>query len=361
MHYQDFQADAEQRQFDRLVGQVDLLGTIRYLAGLKNAPDMGATFELSQEIAKRTGRRANGVFIPHVALMRRDLTVGTASAGGHTVQTTLRGFVDMLRPRAKVLQAGATLLPGLVGNVAIPRQTAAATAYWVSESEAPTESQQAFDQIAMSPKTVAAFTDMSRKLLLQSSIDVQNFVGQDLTASIALAIDGAALNGAGGTQPTGLLGTAGVLSQTIAGSAPTWAEVVNMETKVAAESADEPTSAFLMTPAVRGSLNKTEKVADTGEFIWDNTRIDGADGRLAGYRAFVSSNVPQNLGAGTNEHAMIFGNWSDLVVGLWGVLDLMVDPYTGSTTGAVRVIAMQDVDVAVRHAQSFCKAQYAPA
>lgn len=363
MHLENF-ADGAARQFSQLSARVDLLDVIRSLAGLKTRGDLGPAFEVSREIARITGRSASGVFVPPAALAgrhRRDLVVGTPTAGGHTVETQLRGFVDLLRPRAKVLAAGATLLPGLVGKVAIPRQTGAASAYWVGEGDAPTKSQQAFDQIPMEPRTVAAFTDISRKMLLQSSLDVQNFVGQDLTAAIALAVDAAALNGAGGTQPTGLLSQSGVLTQTIAGAAPTWAEIVGFETKVAVEDADAEQAAYLTTPSVRGHLRRISKVVGENGFIWEAAADRQADGTMNGYRAFVSSNAPQALGAGDDEHAIIFGNWSDLIIGMWGVLDLMVDPYSNSAAGGVRIVAMQDVDVAVRHPESFCVGQYTPA
>lgn len=347
-----------------LASQINVLDVLRYQAGIsRGAIDIGPAAEYSQEIARRSGRPANGTYLPHAALLSRGLSVGTATAGGNTVATNLLAgsFIDVLRPRAKVLQAGAKVMTGLNGNVAIPRQTGAGAAYWVSEGDEPTESQQAFDQVQMTPRTVGAYTEISRKLLLQSSVSIQDFVSQDLITVIGLAMDAAAINGAGSAQPTGILGTSGILTQTIAGSAPTWAEIVGFETKVAAESADEPTCAYLTTPKVRGTLRQTLPNTAAKDPIWTAANGNGADGTVNGYRGFVSSNVPATLGTGTNEHAIIYGNFADLIIGLWGAVDLLLDPYSLSKSGAMRVTAFQDMDVCVRHAESFCVGKFAPA
>lgn len=287
---------------------------------------------------------------------RRDLTVGTTTAGGHTVATELleASFIEMLRNAMALEGLGARVLTDLNGNIAIPRQTGGATAYWVAESGAPTESQQAFDQVALTPKTVGAFTDYSRKLLLQSSIDVEAFVRQDLALTIATAIDLAGVNGSGSSnQPRGILNTSGIGS--VAGGtnglAPAYDHIVDLETAVSVANANVGSLAYLTNSKVRGKLRKTQMFSGTnGMPVWDK------ENTLLGYKAAVSNQVPANLDKGSSTgvcSAIIFGNFADLIIGMWGGLDLMVDPYTSSTTGTVRIVALQDVDVAVRHAQSF--------
>lgn len=309
--------------------------------------------EVSDAVASKQGRSAQGFFVPS-EVQRRDLNVTTATAGGNTVATNLlaASFIDLLRNKMAVTGLGAQFLTGLVGNIAIPRQTGGATAYWVAESNAPTESQAAFDQVAMSPKTVGAYSDISRKLLLQSSIDVEGFVRNDLATVLALAIDSAAINGtAADNQPRGLLLTSGIgdVAGGAAGAAPTWANMVELESDVAIANADVGTMGYLTNAKVRGKLKTTSKVSGQNGFVWE-------DGMVNGYTAAVSNQVPSNLvkgGSGAVCSAIIFGNWSDLIIGQWGTLDLMVDPYSGSTSGTVRVVALQDVDIAVRHAVSF--------
>ena len=309
--------------------------------------------EVSDAVAAKQGRSAQGFFVP-TEVQRRDLTVSPATAGGNTVATNLlaASFIDLLRNKLAVTGLGAQFLSGLVGNIAIPRATGGATAYWVAESGAPTESQAAFDQVTMSPKTVGAYSDISRKLLLQSSIDVEGFVRNDLASVLALAIDLAAINGtAAGNQPRGLLANSGIgdVAGGANGAAPTWANMVELESDIAIANADVGTMGYLTNAKVRGKLKTTSKVSGQNGFVWE-------DGMVNGYNAAVSNQVPSNLVKGTSgavASAIIFGNWSDLIIGQWGTLDLMVDPYSGSTSGTVRVVALQDVDIAVRNAVSF--------
>lgn len=309
----------------------------------------------SEAVGKKMGKTARGFFLPS-DVQKRDLTAGTNNAGGYTVATDLRpgDFISMLRNAMVIDQLGARMLTGLVGQVAIPKQSGAATAYWVAENSAPTESQQTLAQVTMTPKTVGAFTDISRRLLLQSSIDVENMVQGDLAAVLGLAIQAAAISGSGSSnQPTGLLTaiTAGIIGGTN-GLAPTWQNMIDLETAVAVANADVGAMGYLTNAKVRGKLKSTQKFASTnGMPVWDagNTPING-------YRCAVTNSVPSNLTKGTSSgvcSAILFGNFADLIIGMWGSLDLMVDPYTGSTAGTVRVVTLQDVDIAVRNTESF--------
>jgi len=353
-------SEREQRQYS----------FVRLMNALANPNDRSAQesaqFELecSAEARKRTHKTDHrGETVPvdvlraHLGGQQRDLVVGTATAGGHTVSTDLLAdsFIDLLR-NAMVLEGlGIRRLGDLNGNIAIPRQTGGATAYWVAESGSPTEGQPAFDQVTMTPKTVGAFTDISRKLLLQSSMDVEAFLRQDLATVLGLELDRAGINGSGSSnQPRGILNTSGIGS--VAGGtnglAPTYEHIVDLETAVAVDNAAIGNLAYLTNTKVRGKLKKTEMFAATnGMPVWER----GAQ-PLNGYAAGVSNQVPSNLSKGTANSvlsAIIFGNFADLIMGMWGGLDLMTDPYTGSTSGTVRIVALQDVDIAVRHAESF--------
>lgn len=316
--------------------------------------------ECSDAFAGKLGRAAQGFFVPH-EVQRRDLTVGTATAGGHTVDTKLlaASFIDLLRNRMLVTKLGAQMLTGLTGSIAIPRQTGAATAYWVAESGAPTESAAAFDQVAMAPKTVGAFSDISRKLLLQSSLDVEAFVRGDLAKVLAIEIDRAAINGSGASnQPTGILNTSGIgdVAGGTNGAAPTWAHIVDLWSDVAVANADFGSTGYLTNAKVAGKLMTTEKASGTAQFVCPAFPDAGGMTNFGGARAGISNQVPSNLTKGLASgvcSAILFGNFADLIIGEWGTLDLMVDPYTGSTSGTVRVVALQDVDIAVRHAVSF--------
>lgn len=316
--------------------------------------------ECSEAVGQKLGRSAQGFFVPN-DVQKRDLTVGTTTAGGHTVATDLlaANFIDMLRNRMMVMKMGAQMLSGLTGQIAIPRQTGGATAYWVAESGAPTESTQAFDQVTMTPRTLGAFNDISRKLLLQSSIDVEAFVRNDLAKVLALEIDRAAIHGSGASnQPTGIVATSGIGS--VAGGtnglAPTWAHIVELWSDVANANADFGSTGYLTNSKVAGKLMTTEKASSTAQFVCPGFPDASGLTSFGGARAGISNQVSSALTKGTSSgvcSAILFGNFADLIIGNWGTLDLIVDPYTASTSGTVRVVALQDIDIAVRHAESF--------
>lgn len=344
-------------------GEVKGYSLVRAIRGLISGNmEKIAPFEkrCSDEIAKKLGKEARGFYMPH-DIKKRDLTVGSSAGGGYTVATDLlaSSFIELLRNKMVVRKLGATILSGLQGNVAIPKQSGGATAYWVAESNAPTESQQTFDQVTLTPKTVGAYTDMSRKLIIQSSIDIESFVRNDLATILALAIDKAAINGSGsGAEPTGILNTSGIGNVGTSPAAPTFANMIELWSDVAAENADIGALAFLTNPLVCAKLMQVFTNATYGEIpVWQG---GPGDGSMLGYKAMVSNQVPSNLGSSTGAttgvlvlSAIIFGNWADLLIGEWSGTDILVDPYTNSTSGTVRIVALQDVDIAVRHAESF--------
>ena len=296
--------------------------------------------EVSDEAAKRYGRPAKGIIVPNEVL-KRDLNVGTAADGGNLVSTELLSgsFIEILRNKMAIMEAGVTMLTGLEGNISIPKQDGTTSAYWVGEGSAPTEGQQSFTQISMTPKTIGAFTDFTRKTLLQSSIDIEAFVRDDIAKKIALELDRTAIYGTGSSnQPLGLKDTSGIGSQSLT-SFGTFAEYIGMETDVAVANAEGGSMKYLINASARGALKSTEKASNTGMFVFDNNQING-------YDAIVSNQLANN--------DAIFGDFSQFIVGMWSGLDLTVDPYAGATAGTVRIIALQDIDYAIRQAGAFC-------
>lgn len=321
---------------------------VRALNYLANPGDAAARREAEFEIevgraaATKYERSSNGIVVPNEVL-RRDLTAGIPSAGGNLVADELLSgsFIDLLRNRLALAGAGVTMLTGLQGNISIPRQSSASTAYWVGENVAPNESQQAVDQVNMTPKTVGAFVDYSRRLLLQSSIDVEGMVRNDLTRVIALELDRVGMYGTGSSnQPLGLVNTTGIGSQTIS-TYGTFDEYIGMETDVATANADAGSLRYIINAAARGALKSTAKsaAAVAAGFVFEN-------GEINGYPAIVSNQLQNN--------DALFGDFSMMIMGMWSGLDLTVDPYAGATAGTVRIIALQDVDFAVKQPGAFC-------
>jgi HK97 family phage major capsid protein len=343
---------------DKEIKRYSLLRAIRAAAS-QDWREAGFEKEANDATAKHLGRVPQGFFMPVDVVEHRDLTVGTPAAGGYTVATDLlaKSFIDLLRNKMVVQAAGATVLTGLVGDVAIPKLSAGATAYWVTEGNAPTESTHTFGQVTLAPKTVGAYSDLSRKLLIQSSIDVEALVRNDLALALALSLDLSALMGDGSSNtPTGVGYTSGIgdVAGGTHGGAPTWANIVELETDVAVSNADIGSLAYITNAKVRGKLKQVMTVATYGEIpLWVGSA--NGPGMLNGYPAYVTNQISSTLTKGNSSvaSAILFGNWADLIVGLWSGIDILVDPYTASTTGTVRVVALQDADIAVRRAVSF--------
>ena len=309
--------------------------------------DAGFERECSQAFEDKTGRRAKGAFIPPDVLMsgnfaKRDLSTGIGTAGGYLVSEDLQpqSFIEMLRNSTSVIKLGARVLTGLEGDIDIPKQTGGATAYWVNEGGTLTESQQTLGQIRMTPKTVGCYTDITRRMMLQSSVDVENFVRSDFAQQMAIAIDLAAINGTGASgEPRGILKTTGIGSVTLnAANAPDWGDIVDLETALATDNALKGSLGYVTTATIAGAMKQAVKDSGSGQFLLEGDMTNG-------YKLEVSNNVPV-------KH-IIFGNFADMIIGMWSGLDVTVDTNTLGTSGGTRIICFQDLDVAIRHAESF--------
>jgi HK97 family phage major capsid protein len=342
----------EEKEIGMSKREVKRFSLLRAIHALANPTDRRAQeaaafeFECSQAAAKAYGRTAQGILLPAEVLRnwKRDLNSSDEAA---LFTDDFRGgdFIDALRNASSVMQAGATMLSGLSGDVKIPKKTGVASTGWISsEGGAASESEMTVGSVSMTPKTLGAFTDITRQLMIQSSLDVEALVRDDLAQSIALAIDLGALAGSGSSgQPTGIKNTGGI-NVVDFGAAPdlipTYAQVVELETKVREDNALGNGGAYISNATMYGALKSVEKAANTAQFVVE------PGGTMNGYRTIVSNQVASG--------DLYFGDFSQLLVGMFGGIDIVVDPYTASTSGTVRVVALQSCDVAVRHATAFC-------
>ena len=301
-------------------------------------------FECSRAATQQYGRATTGIMLPQDVLgtWRRDMNT-TDDAALFTDDFRPGDFIEALRNASSVMSAGATMLRGLSGDVKIPKQTGVSTAGFISsEGGASSESEMTVGSVSMTPKTCGVHTELTRELLIQSSLDIEQIIRDDLSLGIATAIDKAALEGSGSSgNPTGILNTTGVGTVTnFAAANPTFSEVVSLESAVANANGLRGNSlAYILPTAMHGALKTTERATNTASFVIE------PDGRMNGYPAVISNQAT----AGN----LYFGNFADVLVGFFGGLDITVDPFSLSKSGKIVVTAMQSVDVAVRHAESF--------
>jgi HK97 family phage major capsid protein len=322
----------------------------------------GVEGEANKEMEKRMGGPAKGSFyLPYNYRVKRELT--TTSGSGSVMTTTEDELIDYLRPKLLSSKLGVKILDDLHGKIAIPQKTATATTYWLGEGGSPTGTNPTLSQVLFTPHTIGAYTDITRQYAEQTSVNAEAMVIDDLTKDIALGIDEALFQGSGSSnQPLGIIsalldeeGTPGIVSNGTNGGNPDYGIITNLETVVANNNADLGQLSYVTTPNGRGYMKVTPRSSEAvaAGFIWGGFANDNT---VNSYPAFASNILPNNLqkgGSASNLSAMVFGNFNDAVIGMWGALDILVDPYTGSSSGTIRVVALQDLDVEVRHLGSF--------
>jgi len=292
--------------------------------------------ELSRELGKRLGKipEKGKLYIPH-SVFQRDLTVGGAGAGAELKDIEFLGgeFIDLLRNKMVTLQLGVRVLSGLKGDVYIPKLASGATWGWKTETGSFSESTPSTAQVQMTPKEGGTYVDYSKKLLLQSNPSVDQVVMDDLTKAAALGLDKAILKGSGASgQPKGILNTTGVNSVTSASL--TYAKAIEFVQKVKQANAITDNCAFVLAPAGWAVLKGRAKVSNYPDFL-----IDGNE-TMVGYPVYDTAQL------GNSE--IIFGDFSQVLLGLWGGVELTIDPYSQATSNLIRVIVSQMADVAVR-------------
>lgn len=321
----------------------------------------GFEAELSADLERQlpaNAKRHGGIFVPMRLEQRAAISealYNVSTKGSSTVFTQAGEFIDLLRNQAIAVQLGAQVMAGLTSPVSFPKQTGAASAYWMPENDGTdvTASNATLGSVSLTPKTLQATTAFSRQLMAQSSIDVEQFIRNDLAASHALAWDRAVLHGSGSSnEPTGIY-TAGSVNSIAMGGTPSYGKLIDMVTEVLKDNALMGNLAFATTPGMAGKLAQTVVAASTdSRMIWTGQLNDG---QVVGYRAVATNQVSATLGSGS-DHGVIFGNWGDVMIGTWGALEIVVDPYALKKQGMIEVTSFQLADIALRHPQSFCKA-----
>ncbi len=321
----------------------------------------GREREVSQELARQYGQRSpQGVLIPNQSWAKRTFVTSSSGAGGAVVATDVLAdqFVDALRPNSVVMQAGATVIPSLVGNVSIPKRATSSTAEWFGADDADsiTETTGSFSTVSMSPKTIGVYSKFSRLMQLQSTPQIEDLIRKDFLELLATGIDVAALAGTGSSnQPTGILSQSGtsVLALGTNGAALTVDNLLTLKKNVSAANADDGTCAYVINSKVESAISQLKD--GNSAYLLNPYEAQLGESRLAGRRLLVSNNVPSNLtkGSGSNLSAAIYGRWSDLLIGQWSGIELMTDPYSDFAKGSVGVRALSTIDIGVRHGASF--------
>lgn len=344
-----------------------MLKLAHYLAepNPRTADQAGFELEVSRAVEAKHGRSPAGVLVPwevlgmvKAAAETPGQTVGTFSDGGATVSTDFLGaqFIDLIRNTSAFLNTGLTVITGLEGNVEIPKKLTGSQWYMVGENADVNNSKLTFGTVNMIPRQIGVRVPISRRMMKQSSLGIENLVRQDMAESVSLGMDKNIGYGTGSNnQPLGIKNTAGIGSVTLGGGTSLtvsanlgggthdfgdWADYVALETAIHAANLNVANMRYVGNSAARGALKTTLRASGSApDYILRD------DGTVNGYRFLTSNQMEQN--------DVLFGNFLDVVVGIWSALDVVLDPYTQGANGQVILTCMQDFDVAVRRPESF--------
>lgn len=357
-------AGADVGMTEREIGQYSMLKVARALSDPSNRQAREAAafeFELSDAARAKQATQTDRFVVPTDVLRapiggQRALNTGTGgnaangSTGGNLVATNLlaMSFIDILRAKSTILSR-AFVLGGLVGNVEIPKKVTAGQTFWINaEGDNAANTGVALGVVPMSPKTIGAYTDVTRRMVMQSSMDVEAMLRADLAIAQALGIDLAGYYGTGAAgQPLGITLQSGVnVVDFAAAGAPTFVELVKMESEIAIDNADVDSLQYVGNAKFRGHCKTTEKFAGTGQTLWE------PGGTVNGYGALITNQIADG--------DVVLVNYQDVIVGMWGGLELKTDEAALALSGGKRLITFQDVDIALRHSQSVCVGRMIP-
>lgn len=280
---------------------------------------------------------------------KRTITVG--GNGGNAVATDLGGLIGILRPNLVLEQMGATVVTGLVGKIDMPNQSAKASGSWLAETGSNSESNADFAKRSIEAHRLSTYSVFSRQWLAQSSFAAEQFVRQDLAMAIRENVEYGAIQGSGsGNTPAGILNTSGIGSVALGtnGAAPTWNSIIDLETAIANGNYNGDLQ-YLTTPQMRGKLKQTQKFSGTnGAPVWEGREMNGMD-------AFVTTQVPSDLTKGTSTdcHAILCGDFSQLMINQWGGTDFIIDPFTLADSGEIKITVNSFWDFFLRYVAAF--------
>lgn len=354
------------------------------MADIANRPDWklsGLELEVHDELNKKRIAQdrpsARGIMVPHdlpidrkaaerfairsnlsTRFQREDRSGFDTTAGGGSIPTILdTTMIELLRARMVTVGMGAKSMTDMQGLFAIPRQSTASTFYMVTQGANVTASNATIDQVPFSPHTGGVQTQYTRQLLEQTNQDAEMFVREDQAAVVARGVETAGLNGQGSNGfPLGLLQNMQIAIYPINanGGSPTWTQLVSLQAYLSYFNADVGSLGYITDALTRATLQTTVKVAASTFpiYLW-NTEAPAAP--VAGFPCGITNLLPQNItkGNASNLHAMIYGNWADMIYAFWSGMDTIVDPYTQAANGGVVITTLQDFDVNIRHYQSF--------
>ncbi len=320
--------------------------------GLMNNNLSGLEKEMHEEAiqeARSTGATINGIGIP--SSLQYESRAGIVSEGSSTIApTTLGAFQDGLREAAIYEQVGATVLNGLAANTEIPVVGSNSAAYINGENADASDVGNNFSSITLSPKRIGGFVDLSKQLMMQVGTGAEAAIVRDLGRSIGEAMNAAMFkigNVTGADQSIGEYSVGNVSPTAYVAGSSTVADMLTMEEALAEAKGLQGNLAYVVNPVNMKDIR-------TGALVSSISAVQDSKASFNGYPIVFSTGCEKRA-ASHKDSMAIFGDFSKLYVGNYGVLDIMVDPYTQGIKGAVRLVLNKYASFGVSNGASFVK------
>lgn len=296
-----------------------------------------------------TGKTRVMVPLSFIRASQQTVTQDSGNYGGELVNNQPPRVQAGLEPKLWLQEMGATLWTGLSGgNIKLP-VASSAPFEWLLEGASITGQKKTFTGPTLSPKRAGAAISLSNQLIMQSSVDVDNTVRRMLSRGWENAINSAAINGGGGAAPTGVLNYTGVnAAADVAAAAATFAKIVELQSLIEEDDSTEVNLGYILHPKLKAALKTKTKDAGSGRFLIEGRELDG-------YKFISTSLVPVGDDAGTPVYPLIFGDFSQLIVGQWGAVSFTINPYSEDLADSVRITVNTYSDVQIANPKAFSK------
>lgn len=271
---------------------------------------------LVKEIREAIAENKKSVIVN--AETRAMVVQGENGVHDQVVETEITGILEPLYANSVLTALGARWYTGLpMGDVQIPVM-GKGNVGWEGEIDEAQATGNTFTTVKLQPKRLSAYVDISKQLLAQDTIGVETAIRRDLVNALNDKLEATLLGDAQGTteKPAGLF----------YGQTPT--KIADFEDVCEFEATVEEANVFgsmqyVMSPAAKAKFRAMIKGTNATGMVYEAGEMDG-----------ITTHVTTNVAKGD----FIYGNFSNLVVGSWGNIEIVVDPYTQATKGCVRLV-----------------------
>jgi len=293
--------------------------------------------------ARSAGRSINGLGIPSFMLeARADISQGSSAIA----PTNVNAYADAMREASVFDKVGANILTGLSANTTIP-VTGTSTVSWEGENEAAADGGANFGKVELTPTRLAAYVNISKQLLLQNGAGAELAIIRDLGRAVGQKMDAALFTTAGVTgapDSVGELATSTFTEASFSDKVSIFSDFVSAEQKLAEVGGLEGNLAYVASPKLMSQLKQSAQVAAVSAGFQGNV--------INGYPSYFTNGCTSAAGSGD----FYFGDFSKLYIGMFGGLDIMVDPYSAAKNGQTQLVLNQYMDWGVSDGAGFVKA-----